>query len=141
MKVISRRARQHTITMYNYLSTTGGMMAFQRTVIKRVSLDTGYAQRLTQRGVSTTDAAQLIIDLRDIEVTDKRTFVPVEAWDTQEDKTKHFTFSTSKDFFIQGEVADLLPPTTKQQMQTKYQCFSVTSVAMPNSDILQILGK
>jgi len=148
MKTISRRARPHNITLYNYLSTAAGAMAFQRTVIKRVGLDTSYQQRLSMRGVSTTDTAQLIIDLRDIQTTGGRTFISIVGWKalTDAQKAQHFTFATDKDFFVQGEVPDMLPIVTKQQMQSKYQCLSITSAAIPASDhaepvIVEVLAK
>ncbi len=147
-KIISRRARPHTITLYNYLSTTAGVAAYQRTVISRVSLDTNYQQRLSQRGVATEDTAQLIIDLRDIDATNDRTFLPAQAWQqlTAVQKALYFTFGATNDFFIQGTATETLPTTTKQQMIAKYQCFGVTAAGIPASDssgpvIVEVTGK
>lgn len=133
MKKISRRARPHTITLYNYLSTTAGVAAYQRTVVKRVYLDLSYQQRLSQRGVATEDTAQLILDLRDTEATGDRTFISPWDWAllTTEQKALHFTFMTQHDFFIANEVSETLPTATKQDMITKYQCLSVNSVSVP----------
>jgi len=140
MKIISRRARPSTITLYNLVSTTAGISTYQRTVIERVYLGTGYDQRLSQRGVSTSDKAQLIIDTRDIAVTSDREFLDAKSWDALTDKAGHFTFHTANDFFVEGNVADTLPTETKATMQKKYQVFSITSVAV-HGDILQILGR
>ena len=136
MKKISRRARPHTITLYNYISTTAGAAAYQRTVIQRVCLDKDYQQRLSQRGVATTDKAQLIIDLRDIEVTANRIFIEPESWIllTAQQKALYFTFQVANDFFIDGTVTDTLPPKTKAEMQTTHRCLSVTSTGIPASD-------
>lgn len=133
MKIISRRARPHTVTLYNYLSAAAGVATYQRTVLRWVYLDTGYQQRLSQRGVATEDAAQLILDLRDLEATDGRTFISPWDWGrlTDEQKAQYFTFMTKQDFFCCGEVPEILPPATKQTMMGKYQCLSVTSVSVP----------
>ncbi len=150
MKVISRRARPHTITLYNYISTTAGAAAYQRTVIDRVYLDTAYQQRLSARGVSTSDKAQLIIDLRDITTTSDRTFLSFPEWQqlSAQQKAGYFTFGSSNDFFISGVATETLPPATKQQMITKYQCFSVTAAGVPAAalgkpqlQILEVTGK
>jgi len=148
MKTISRRARPHTITLYNYLSTASGAASYQRTVIKRVFLDTAYQQRLAKHGVSTADTAQLIIDLRDIETTNGRPFLSPKDWQqlTDAQKATYFTFAVTNDFFVAGETAETLPETTKQQMITKYQCFSVSSANVPVSDlngavIIEVMGK
>jgi len=148
MKKISRRARPHTITLYNYLSTTNGVAVYQRTVIERLSLDTAYQFRLSQRGVATTDRAQLFVELRDMTTTGNRTFLPFPLWAqlTAEQKALYFTFGVTNDFFIQGTVPEELPPTTKQQMINKYQCFSVTAAGVPASDsagpvIVEVTGK
>ncbi|MEM5767585.1 MAG: hypothetical protein AAGU32_04765, partial [Bacillota bacterium] len=95
MKQISRRARTGTVTLYNYVSTTGGVATYQRTEIGLVYLDIGYAQRLSQRGVSVTDNAQLILDLRDMETTNGRTYQPYHDWASLTDKSGHFTFGVS----------------------------------------------
>ena len=136
MKTISRRARPHTITLYNYLGKTDGAAAYQRTVIERVFLDTSYGQHLSARGVVTTDTAQLILDLRDIETTDGRTFLPCEDWTrlTSVQKALYFTFATKYDFFIKGSALETLPDATKQDMIEKYQCLSVTTAGVPASD-------
>ena len=136
MRKISRRARPHTITLYNYLSTTDGTATYQRTVIARVYLDTAYGKRLSERGAVTTDTAQLIIDLRDIDVTSSRTFMPAADWGqlTAVQKAQYFTFDTKNDFFIDGTATETLPDTTKKDMILKYQCFSVTSADVPASD-------
>lgn len=139
MKIISRRARPHKVTVYNYVSSVAGVATYQRTVIDRVYLDTGYAQRLSQKGVNTSDKAQLIIDLRDVE-TNGRTYLAPLDWAALADKTGNFTFATANDFFIVGEVEDELPSLTKAQMIQKHQCFSVTSVSL-NGYILQVTGK
>ena len=148
MKMISRRARPHIITLYNYLATSAGVAEYQRTVIKHVHLDTAYQQRLSQRGFATTDKAQLIIDLRDIEATDDRTFLPFSEWQQLPagQKPQHFTFSISNDFFVHGIASEALPPATKQQLIAKYQCFSVTSCSAPASSftaptIVEVTGK
>lgn len=146
MRIISRRARPHKITLYNLISTAAGVATYQRTVIDRVLLDESYQQRLAQKGVSTADTAQLIIDLRDVTVTDSRTYLPAKEWTAREVKTSNFTFNPVSDFFVTGEVSDTLPSMTKQQMVAKYKCFSVTSAATPASDqsgpiILEILGR
>jgi hypothetical protein len=148
MKKISRRARPHSITLYNYISTTAGAAAYQRTVIDRVYLDTGYQQRLAARGILTTDKAQLIIDLRDIDTTADRTFLPVEDWNllSAAQKASYFTFAAANDFFVRGVATETLPATTKQQMMSNYRCFSVTAADVPASDsdgavILEVTGK
>jgi hypothetical protein len=136
MRKISRRARPHTITLFNYVSTTAGIATYQRTVIQRVYLDEDYQQRLSQRGVATTDKAQLIIDLRDIEVTADRTFIEPEDWLllTSQQKALYFTFQVANDFFIDSTVTDTLPPLTKAEMQKTHRCLSVTSTGIPASD-------
>ena len=146
MKVISRRARPFNVTLYNYVSTSAGVMTFQRTSIQRVSLDLAYQMELAKRGISTTNTASLIIDLRDIDTTSNRTFLTYEAWKALTDKSDYFTFNTNYDFFVVGEAAETMPTTTKAQMLAKYRCYSVTSVAIPASDsgipiILQVTGK
>lgn len=136
MKRISRRARPHTITVYNYVSTTTGVATYQRTVLQQVQLDKGYQQRLSSRGVTTTDTALLILDLSDTPTTNDRTFIPAESWAalTASQKAEHFTFRTSDDFFIDGTPAETLPDTTKVAMQVKYRLFAVTSVNDPAHD-------
>jgi len=146
MRIISRRARPHKITLYNLVSFASGVSTYQRTVIDRVLLDESYQQRLAQRGVSTADTAQLIVDLRDIDATDDRTYLSAKEWTALADKTARFTFNPVNDFFIAGEVNDTLPAMTKQQMIAKYKCYSVTSAATPASDqsgpvILEITGR
>jgi len=141
MKTISRRARNKKITLYNLVSSAAGVSTFQRTVINRVYLDTGYAQRLSSRGVATQDKAQLIIDLRDMATTSNRAFMPYKDWAALTDKAGHFTFNAGGDFFVEEEVTDELPAMTKQQMQVKYPCFSVASVADPADNLLQIIGR
>jgi hypothetical protein len=145
---MSRRARTHTITLYNYLSTAAGAAAYQRTVIERVYLNTAYQQSLNGRGVSTTDKAMLIIDLRDIVTTDERTFLSFSDWQllTAEAKAAFFTFSVANDFFIEGAADEELPPATKQQMIQNHQCFSVTWSGVRHAEagqasILGVTGK
>ncbi len=134
MKVISRRARPYNITLYNYVSTASGVMTFQRTYIQRVSLDLAYQMKLAQRGVSTTNTAALMIDLRDITTTSNRTFLTYEAWAALATKTGYFSFSTANDFFVIGEAAEIMPATTKAEMLAKYRCYSITGVSVPASD-------
>ncbi len=146
MRIISRRARPHKITLYNLASSAGGVATYQRTVIDRVLLDESYQQRLAQKGVSTADTAQLIIDLRDIDVTSNRVYSPAKEWTALADKTGHFTFNPTSDFFVAGEASETMPSATKQQMLAKYKCFSVTNVATPASDqsgpiVLEITGR
>lgn len=142
MKTISRKARTSTITLYNYVSTTNAIATYQRTVIKNVYLDTGYAQRLSQRGISVTDRAQLIIDIGDLQTTNDRVYKPYIEWQTLTDKTGYFTLSSTNDFFIEGDVADTLPSETKTTMMKKYPVYSVSSVSDPKqATILLILGK
>jgi hypothetical protein len=134
MKVMSRRARPYNITLYNYVSTTSGIMTFQRTFIERVSLDLNYQMRLAQRGVSTINTTSLMIDLRDINATSDRTFLAYDAWAALVDKTGYFTFNTNHDFFVAGEAAETMPTTTKAEMLKKYRCYSITGVGIPASD-------
>ncbi len=141
MKTISRRARQSTVTLYNYLSTTSGVATYQRTVLDRVYLDTGYAQRLAQRGISTTDKAQLIVELRDSAITGNRKYIDPVAWGSLTNKAGYFTFNPANDFFVQGDASETLPSETKTTMQKKYQVYSISNVAAPTSDVLQIYGK
>lgn len=148
MKIISRRARPYTITLYNYLSATNGVATYQKTVIEHVYLDIAYQQRLAQKGVSTNDTAQLIIDLRDIKTTNNRTFIDYQAWKqlTSLQKLLYFTFAIKEDFFVVGEAIETLPDTTKKDMIDKYQCLSVSSVAIPASDksgavVVEVVGK
>ena len=141
MKRISRRLRDKKITLYNFLSSTSGVAMYRRTVIDLVYLDTGYAQRLSGRGIATADKAQLIIDLRDMATTDDRTYLPYKEWSVLTDKTGYFTLWTANDFFVEGEATEELPTTTKQQMQSKYQCFGISSVSLPDNDVLQIIGR
>lgn len=144
MKPISRRLRPDTITLYNYIGTdkaSGAAVAtYQRTSLDRVCNDTGYAQRLSQRGVSTTDNAQLTIELQDYTATGGRTYLPYIEWKALTDKSGYFTFKATDDFFVSGNVTDTLPAETKGTMQQKYQVFSVTSVSKTNS-VLSVLGK
>jgi hypothetical protein len=146
MKVMSRRSRPASITLYNYTSTTSGVMTFQRTFIQRVSLDLNYQMRLAQHGVSTSNTASLMIDLRDIETTSDRTFLTYDAWASLADKTGYFTFNTNHDFFVVDEAAETMPPTTKAEMLKKYRCYSITGIGIPASDsgtpiILSITAK
>lgn len=141
MKTIGRRARNKNITLYNYVSTASGVATYQRTVIDLVYLDTGYAQRLSSRGIATADKAQLIIDLRDVATTDDRTYLSYKEWSAATDKLNHFTFWTANDFFVEGEAAEVLPAVTKAQMQAKYQCFGISSVSAPDDNVLQIIGR
>lgn len=141
MKTISRRARNKTVTLYNFVSSAAGVATYQRTVLSLIYLDTGYAQRLSARGVATQDKAQLIIDLRDFTATNARAFVSLREWVELENKADYFTISTQNDFFVEGEAVDELPTVTKQQMQVKYQCYGVSSVSVPDENILQILGR
>lgn len=145
-KIISRRARPHTVTLYNFVSSTNGVATYQRTVLKRVLLDTTYQKRLSQRGVTVSDTAQLIIDLRDISATSDRIFKDPVAWGLLTDKTGSFTFSPKTDFFVQGEVADTLPTETKGTMQKKHPVLSVTSLGTPASSssattIIEVLAQ
>lgn len=144
LKVMARRLRPQTVTLYNYLGTTAGVMQFQRTVLGHVALNTAYQQVLSMRGVTTADRAQLTVELRDIDAN--KSYLPYHEWLIKTDKTRFFTFSQSNDFFVVGDVADELPPTTKQQMQGKYQVFSVTSCMTAATDeaapsILVVTGK
>jgi hypothetical protein len=134
------------VTLYNYVSATSGVAAYQRTVIERVSLDLAYQMKLAQRGVSTTNMVSMMIDLRDITTTSNRTFLTYEAWAALTTKTGYFTFNTANDFFVEGEATETMPTTTKAQMMAKYRCYSVTSTAIPASDsgipiILTVTGK
>lgn len=148
MKKISRRARPHTITLYNYLSATNGVAVYQRTFIERVYLDLAYSQRLSQRGITTADTCRLLLDLRDLKATAERTFVDQKDWGhlNAEEKAEHFTFATGNDFFVAGKAEENLPFATKAQMVTKYQCFSISAVAIPEfwsgePVILEVTGK
>lgn len=145
MKRISRRLRPATVTLYNHISTTAGVATYQRTVLKHVSLNTGYQQTLSKRGVSTTDKAQLILELRDLDAGG-RIYSPLPVWIAALDKTGLFTFAADKDFFVEGEVSDELPPMSKQQMQGKFQVFSITACNTPSTDgsapvLLVVTGK
>jgi len=147
-KIISKRARPYTVTLYNYISTAEGVMTFQRTVIERVYLDTAYQQHLSQRGIATSDTCQLIIDLRDITATGGRTFIATKAWKklTAAEKADYFTFNTANDFFVEGEATETLPSKTKKEMIELYQCFAVSSVNIPACDqgralIVEVTGK
>ena len=144
MKVMARRLRPQTVTMYNYLGAVGGAMQFQRTVLGRVALNTAYQQALSMRGVTTTDKAQLTVDLRDVDAS--RQYIPYHEWLTKTDKASFFTFAQINDFFVVGDVADELPPLTKQAMAGKHQVFSVTSCATAATDsnnpaILVVTGR
>jgi|WetSurMetagenome_2_1015567.scaffolds.fasta_scaffold21493_3 hypothetical protein len=134
MKVMSRRSRPALITLYNYVSATSSVATYQRTYIQRVSLDLAYQMKLAQRGVSTTNTAALMIDLRDITTTSNRTFMTYEAWAALTTKTGYFTFNTANDFFVVGEAAETMPTTTKAEMLAKYRCYSITGVSIPASD-------
>ena len=144
MKVMARRLRPQTVTLYNYLGAVGGAMQFQRTVLGRVALNTAYQQALSMRGVTTTDKAQLTVDLRDVDAS--RQYIPYHEWLTKVDKSGCYTFAQSNDFFVVGDVSDELPPLTKQAMAGKYQVFSVTSCATAATDsdkpaILVVTGR
>ena len=144
MKVMARRLRPQTVTMYNYLGAVGGAMQFQRTVLGRVALNTAYQQALSMRGVTTTDKAQLTVDLRDVDAS--RQYMPYHEWLTKVDKSVCYTFAQSNDFFVVGDVVDELPPLTKQAMAGKYQVFSVTSCGTAATDsnnpaILVVTGR
>lgn len=146
MKIISRRARPYDITLYNYISTVSGVASYQRTLVKRVSLDLAYQQRLSQRGVTTSNEVSMMIDLRDIETTSNRTFLIYDAWNSITDKTAYFTFNTKYDFFVVGEAIETLPEETKTDMLKKYRGYSITSVGIPASNsgtpiIIQVTGK
>ena len=135
MRIIARRARPHTATIYNYTATNAGVAAYQRTVLERVQLDTSYQQRLAQRGISTADTALLVVELRDLEATSGRTFVDAHTWGklTATQREAFFTFQPVNDFIIAGEVADTLPTRTKAEMLASYRCLGVTGVSMPAS--------
>jgi len=137
MKKISRRARPHSITLYNYLSTTDGVAAYQRTLIERVYLDLSYAQRLSQRGIATADSCRLILDLRDINASCGRTFLDQKIWRqlSADEKNYHFTFATGNDFFVAGEAEENLPSAIKAQIVAKHQCFGISAVA-----VLEVIG-
>ena len=144
MKVMARRLRPQTVTLYNYLGTVGGAMQFQRTLLGRVALNTAYQQALSMRGVTTTDKSQLTVDLRDVGTN--KSYLPYHEWLTKADKSGYYTFAQSNDFFVVGDVADELPPLTKQAMAGKYQVFSVTSCATAATDsdspaILVVTGR
>ena len=145
-RIISRRSRPNTITLYNYVSTANSVATYQRTVIERVYLDPTYQHRLAQKGVATQDTAQLIIDTRDMATTSNRVYMSAKAWAALATKTGYFTFNPATDFFVDGNVADTMPSVTKQQMIAKYTCISVTSVATPASDsdsvvTIEVLGR
>lgn len=148
MKRISRRARPHTITVYNYVSTTAGVATYQRTVLQQVHLDKSYQQRLSLRGVATTDTALLILDLLDTLATDNRTFIPAESWAalTTLQKAGRFTFRASDDFFVEGTSTETLPSTTKAAMQGLHRLFAVSQVSDPAHDtataqVLEVTAK
>lgn len=148
MRTISRRARPHTITVYNYISSTAGTATYQRTVLTQVHLDKGYQQRLSARGIQTEDRALLVLDLSDYTSTSNRTFIAAESWPalTAQQKALYFTFRAPEDFFLDGTATEELPTTTKATMQGKYRCFAVSSVSAPASDqigpsILEVTGK
>ena len=132
---ISRRARPDTVTIYNYVSSTAGVATYQRTVLERVYLDRAYQQRLSQRGVATTDAAQMIMDLSDVTATAARTFIAPERWPglTALEKAQHYTFQTANDFFVEGTATETLPADTKATMQGKYRCYPIASCTLPAS--------
>ena len=136
MHTISRRARPHTITVYNYVATTAGVAAYQRTVVERVHLDRAYQQRLSQRGVTTADTALLMIDLSDIKTTSNRKFIDAESWPalSAAQQALYFTFRAPHDFFVEGTAPEALPAATKATMQAKYRCLAVSNVAIPASD-------
>lgn len=148
MKGISRRARPHTITLYNFVSSAAGVATYQRTVLQQVHLDKGYQQRLSQRGVSTTDTALLILDLSDTIATSNRTFIPAESWAalTTLQKAGYFTFRAADDFFIDGTATETLPSTTKAAMQAKYRLYAVSTASDPAHDtaaarVLEVTAK
>ena len=141
MKRISRKFRTEKVTLYNFVSSTSGVATYQRTVIDLVYLDTGYAQRLSGRGIATADKAQLIIDLRDMKTTEDRTYLPYKEWSALADKSAYFTFWTANDFFVEGDAIEELPAITKAQMQSKYQCFGISSVSAPADNVLLIIGR
>jgi len=148
MKKISRRARPHTITLYNYVDTTNGVATYQRTVLEWVYLDKAYQQRLSQRGIQTEDTGLLIVDLSDFTATSGRTFIAAELWPalTAQQKALHFTLRVKDDFFVDGAVTDTLPNDTKVTMQGKYRCFAVSDAAIPASNLagpatLEVIAK
>lgn len=133
MRKLSRRARTQTITVYNYIGTTAGVAAYQRTQLDRVYLDRDYQQRLAQKGVDTKDTAYLAIETADLTATSGRTFIAPESWAglSAQDKAKHYTFKNADDFFIAGAPTETLPTTTKVEMQRKYRCYAITSLSEP----------
>ena len=142
MRKISRAARPHTVTVYNYQGTTAGVATYQRTQLARVCYDGAHQQKLAKRGVTTQDKAQLTIELRDLDATANRTYVLPKTWAnlTPAQRAPYFTFDTANDFFVEGACSTELPPATKAKLQKTERIIGVTEVSLTGF-ILEVYGK
>ena len=87
--MISKRLRQHTITLYTYTGETAGVATYSRTVIAGVFLEKDYQHVMARRGITTKDVAQVIIDLSAVTVATVAEF-------------------TANSFFCEGTVTDTI---------------------------------
>ena len=143
MKVMSRRARPHTVTLYNYLSTTAGVASYQRTQLERVRYDSAYQQRLAKRGVATQDKVQLFIELRDVQATADRSYVQPKIWAglTAQQRAAHFTLDVTHDFLVEDACSTEVPPGSKAGLQQGHDIIGITDVATLGGYVLEVYGK
>jgi len=110
--MISKRLRQHTITLYTYTGETDGKATYSRTVIAGVFLEKDYQHVMARRGITTKDVAQVVIDLTAVTVATTAEF-------------------TANSFFCEGTVTDTIPASTKQAIAAARPVYTISRVYFP----------
>lgn len=110
--MISARLRPDTITLYVYTGTDARRRpTYSREVLSGVFLEKEYQSVMERRGIAVKDRAQVIID---VNATPPSTF----------------TFPANS-FFVEGDVADLPPTKSKQDIGKERTVWTITRALVP----------
>jgi hypothetical protein len=147
MLIISRMLRQDSVTIFNAIAEeTENGFRWQRTVIEGVRVEKGRGMLLREKGIESSEKAQLIIELRDYRATDNRKYASAKEWEQygEEEKKRRWTINSNSDFFILGVVSDKEMVTMagvetdfvsgsislgKEELMNRYEVFSITDVS------------
>jgi hypothetical protein len=156
MAIISRMLRQDSVTIFNAIAEeTENGFRWQRTVIEGVRVEKGRGMLLREKGIESSEKAQLIIELRDYKATDNRKYASAKVWEQygEEEKKRWWTINSNSDFFILGDVSGMETATMaadkigeqnpelssdfvsgvvclgKEGLMNKYEVFSITDIS------------
>jgi hypothetical protein len=147
MLIISRALRQDSVTIFNAIEQEDNKgFEWQATVIEGARVEKGRGILLREKGIESSEKAQLIIELRDYKATDNRKYANAKAWEQygEEEKKRWWTINSASDFFIPGVVSDKETVVMagvetdfvsgsiclgKEELMNKYEVFSITDIS------------